>query len=54
MEEKYINGVRVFYKYNEWHCDFDDYKKARIKQNRKWSEKSFCDWCDMNDIVPVG
>lgn len=52
--EKYINGVRVYLYNNEWCCDFEDYKVTRIKQNKKWSEKSFCDWCDKYQLTAIG
>jgi len=41
MFEKIYKQVRIFYIEGAWHCYFEDYKEARIKQNKKWSEKSF-------------
>lgn len=35
-------------------CEFEDYIIARTKHGRKWSEKSFCDWCDKYGIVTIG
>lgn len=54
MFEKIYKGVRIFYVEGAWRCYFEDYKEARIKQNRNWSEKSFYDWCDENNLEPVG
>lgn len=51
---KEINGVTVYQHNNEWWCNFTDYIEARNKQGRKWSEKSFCDWCDKYNLVPNG
>ena len=36
------------------YCNIEDYIETRKKQGKSWSEKSFCDWCDDNDIIPVG
>ena len=54
MNEKYLFGVKVYFKNGVWQCDFEDYKKARQQQGRKWSEKSFCDWCDSKGIEANG
>ena len=35
-------------------CEFNDYKEARNKHGIKWSEKSFCDWCDKHNIAAIG
>mgnify|MGYP007011668292 CR=1 FL=1 len=51
---KEINGVPVIKECGEWYCNFEDYKQARNKQGRKWSEKSFCDWCDKYNLMPNG
>lgn len=54
-KQKKINGVIVKCKNNgNWYCDFEDYKNARKKQNRKWSEKSFCNWCDKYNLDANG
>lgn len=55
---KLFKGVRIYSLKSEnnetWYCDFEDYKYARKKKNMSWSEKSFCDWCDKNNLFPVG
>jgi hypothetical protein len=54
MAEKIFNGVRIFFEEGRWCCEFKDYIEAREKQGKKWSEKSFCDWCDIHNIEPIG
>lgn len=52
--QKYINGVPVSIEDNQLYCDYDNYIKARKQQNKKYSEKFFCNWCDDNNIIPIG
>lgn len=56
METKIFNGVLI-YRDNpndRWACDFDEYIKTRKLQGKKWSEKSFCDWCDKYNFDAIG
>lgn len=54
IKNKIINGIKVFKEGNEWYCHFEDYIDARNKQGEGWSEESFCNWCDDNNVTPVG
>lgn len=54
LTAKCHKGVKVYFDCGEWVCFFDDYKAAREEQGKRWSEKSFCDWCDENGLCPQG
>jgi hypothetical protein len=58
METKIFNGVRIYkgegYTDSGWCCNFKDYIEARNKQNRQWTEKSFCDWCEKHGFSAIG
>lgn len=49
----HINGVRVFVEDGNVICYQSDYINTRKYENRSWSEKSFCDWCDKYNVMPV-
>lgn len=51
---KFINGVKVEEKDGRVICDFEDYKAAREAKHIRWSEKSFCDWCDKHSLETEG
>lgn len=52
--EKIYKGVKIYLEGNVWCCYFDDYIETRKKQGKKWSEESFCNWCDDNKLHPRG
>lgn len=52
--DKYINGIRVSEDNGRLICQFSDYIAARNAKNIKWSEKSFCDWCEKHGIEANG
>lgn len=52
--DKIFKGVKITEINGQLYCEFEDYKQARIKQGIRWSEKSFCDWCDKYNIEAVG
>lgn len=52
--KKIINGVKVIENNGRIICDFGDYKAAREAKHMRWSEKSFCDWCDKYGIEAQG
>jgi hypothetical protein len=47
---KIIDGVTVIKESGDWYCDYEDYLKA----GKPRGEKDFCDWCDDNNLIPVG
>jgi hypothetical protein len=55
--EKYINGVKVtdnIISKGRPVCQFSDYIAARETKHMRWSEKSFCDWCDKHNVDANG
>ncbi len=48
-----FKGVKVCVEDGVRYCLFYDYIETRKKQGKKWSEKSFCNWCDDNGIEAV-
>jgi len=47
---KFVDGVKCTFESDKWWCDYRDY----LSSGKHYGEEGFCNWCDNNQVTPVG